>query len=87
VPAGAAANVRARSFVAAGEDERGVTARPSDRLAGGGLMEHWDAIIIGAGMGGLCAAARLTACAPQIFDPGRTDPVSGPSPSCGMIAA
>jgi cation diffusion facilitator CzcD-associated flavoprotein CzcO len=50
-------------------------------------MEHWDAIIIGAGMGGLCAAARLTACAPQIFDPGRTDPVSGPSPSCGMIAA
>ena len=24
-------------------------------------MEHWDAIVIGAGMGGLCAAARLTA--------------------------
>jgi dipeptidyl-peptidase-4 len=26
-------------------------------------------------------------CAPQIFDPGRTDPVAGPSPSCGMIVA
>jgi phytoene dehydrogenase-like protein len=32
-----------------------------ERLKGGDLMEHWDAIIIGAGMGGLCAAARLTA--------------------------
>jgi phytoene dehydrogenase-like protein len=24
-------------------------------------MEPWDAIVIGAGMGGLCAAARLVA--------------------------
>ena len=27
------------------------------------------------------------ACAPQIFDPGRTDSVAGPSPRCGMIVA
>jgi hypothetical protein len=27
------------------------------------------------------------ACAPQKFDPGRTDPISGPLPTCGMIMA
>jgi hypothetical protein len=26
-------------------------------------------------------------CAPQILDPRRTDPVAGPSPTCGMIVA
>jgi hypothetical protein len=26
-------------------------------------------------------------CAPQIFDPGRTDLIAGPSPTCGMIVA
>jgi len=26
-------------------------------------------------------------CAPQIFDPGRTDPVAGPPPTRGMIVA
>ena len=26
-------------------------------------------------------------CAPQILDPRRTDPVAGPSASCGMILA
>ena len=26
-------------------------------------------------------------CAPQILDPGRTDRVAGPSPSCGVIAS
>ena len=25
-------------------------------------------------------------CAPQVLDPGRTDPVAGPSPSGGVIA-
>jgi len=29
----------------------------------------------------------IDGCAPQILDPGRTDPVAGPSPSYGMIAA
>jgi len=29
-------------------------------------MEHWDAIIIGAGMGGLCAAARLAAAGKRV---------------------
>ena len=28
-----------------------------------------------------------TYCAPQMFDSGRTDPVAGPSPTCGMIVA
>jgi len=28
----------------------------------------------------------LVSCAPQIFDPWRTDPFAGPSPSCGVIA-
>jgi hypothetical protein len=26
-------------------------------------------------------------CAPQFLDPGHTDPVAGPSASCGMIVA
>ena len=30
-------------------------------------MEHWDAIVIGAGMGGLCAAARLTAAGRKVL--------------------
>lgn len=30
-------------------------------------MEHWDAIVIGAGMGGLCAAARLTAAGRRVL--------------------
>jgi phytoene dehydrogenase-like protein len=30
-------------------------------------MQHWDAIIIGAGMGGLCAAARLTAAGQRVL--------------------
>src|SRR5512140_2575103 len=30
-------------------------------------MEHWDAIIIGAGMGGLCAAARLSAAGKRVL--------------------
>jgi len=30
-------------------------------------MQHWDAIIIGAGMGGLCAAARLTAAGRRVL--------------------
>jgi len=33
------------------------------------------------------AAAAFTACAQQIFDPGPTDPVAGPSPSRGVIVA
>jgi len=27
------------------------------------------------------------ACAPQVLDPGRTEPVAGSSPACGMIVA
>ena len=31
------------------------------------MTEHWDAIVIGAGMGGICAAARLTAAGRRVL--------------------
>jgi hypothetical protein len=37
-------------------------------------------------LGTLSLFGDAPGCAPQIFDPGRTDPVAGPSPSRGVIA-